>query len=135
MTITIPEHVTSINTDRLQMPRLAKPAIFPHKQGKFVMVRKAGEDVTRLGLMLGEMPISVMALQEPNEQDTVRLVPAMHNPCIYVFDTCQLVYGIESWWGEIETEGQLRQITDGDIDNVWYVKALKQLQDEKGDVQ
>ena len=46
-------------------------------------------------------------------------------------DLKRLVMGYESWWGIIESEEQLRQITNFDIENIWYVKALKALSDEK----
>lgn len=46
---------------------------------------------------------------------------------LYVFEDKQIVYGCESWWGEIKSPDHLREITNADIDNVWYVQALKLL--------
>jgi hypothetical protein len=48
--------------------------------------------------------------------------------------------GYESWWGQINSPEELKAITDVDIQNVWYVKALKEMaekkatQDEKKDI-
>lgn len=50
-----------------------------------------------------------------------------NNPAIFVFDLNKIIYGCESFWGIIETETDLKQITDQDIDSIWYVKALRQL--------
>lgn len=38
-----------------------------------------------------------------------------------------VVFGCNSWWRLIESESQLKTITDADIDNVWYVRALRAL--------
>jgi hypothetical protein len=51
----------------------------------------------------------------------------MNNPAIFVFDLKKIVYGAESWWGMVESEDDLRDITDSTIDNVWYVKAMKEM--------
>ena len=84
--------------------------------GSFVSVRPCGdeyEDKTYLGLYVGEVAIG----------DTMSL----HNPCIWVPDLKQYIFGCESWWGVIDSEDDLRKITDADIENVWYVRALKEL--------
>lgn len=41
-----------------------------------------------------------------------------------------MVNGCGSWWGPVESEKDLEDITDNDIDNVWYVKAWKAMQDK-----
>jgi hypothetical protein len=51
----------------------------------------------------------------------------MRNPAIYVPALKRLVFGAGSWWGEIKTEDDLKEITDKDINDVWYVQALKAL--------
>jgi hypothetical protein len=53
---------------------------------------------------------------------------AMHNPAIWVPDLKRIVFGMESWWGVIDNPDDLKQITDADIQNVWYVKALQGLE-------
>ena len=37
----------------------------------------------------------------------------------------EVVYGCESWWAAIENEDDLKEISDLDINSIWYVKALK----------
>jgi hypothetical protein len=46
-------------------------------------------------------------------------------------DLARVVMGWESWWGEIRTPDDLRQITNADVENVWYVKALKTLSEQQ----
>ena len=114
------------------LPRLAKP-LFGGKQGQFVKVRKAGEtEKTKLGLYLGDLPLGVRVGTTKEEPGTLHVVPGMTNPAIFVFDDNQIVYGCESWWGKINSPEELKEITDEDIDNVWYVQALKQI-NERGD--
>lgn len=61
--------------------------------------------------------------------DTKELKVSFHcNPAIFVFDLNKIIYGCESWWGVIKSEEDLNSISDCDIDNVWYVRALKTLQ-------
>ena len=50
-----------------------------------------------------------------------------HNPLIFIPSTGQVVLGAESWWGEIENPEKLREITNEDIDGLWYVQAMKSL--------
>lgn len=126
----IPEGITELDVKALSLPKLEKGYRNP---GSFVAVRPANHDRTYLGLYLGDMPIGIGAHKRLEEGKLVLSRVSPTNPCIYVFDLHQLVYGIESWWGEIETEKHLRQITDHDIDNVWYVRALKQMAGPKGD--
>jgi hypothetical protein len=57
----------------------------------------------------------------------------MRNPAIYVFETKEIVYGCESWWSPLESLDDLSDISDEDIDNVWYVKLLKEMQKKEGE--
>ena len=57
----------------------------------------------------------------------------MHNPAIYVPELGKVIYGMESWWHAIKDEKELKDITDNDIDNVWYVKALKEVNNASTD--
>lgn len=99
--------------------------------GKFVSIRPCGEkykNKTYLGMLLGDMPLGVSASFN-EESGTLTIDDALRNPAIWVFDTNEVVFGAESWWGLIKNEDQLRKITDEDINSVWYVKALKQIQE------
>lgn len=97
------------------------------RTGRFAKIRPCGEEYegkTYLGLYLGEMPVGHRISHNP---DTKELnVSFSTNPGIFVFDLNKIVYGMESWWGIIENEEDLKEITESDIDNVWYVKALKE---------
>jgi hypothetical protein len=94
--------------------------------GKFVRIRPCAREYqnkTFLGLYLGELPTG---FQISHNTETKELnVRFNTNPAIFVFDLKKIIYGCESWWGFIESEDELKTITDIDIDNIWYVKALK----------
>lgn len=52
------------------------------------------------------------------------------NPAIFVPEFNEIIWGIESWWSKIESPDDLKQVTDADIENAWYVKALKKIEEE-----
>jgi hypothetical protein len=69
-----------------------------------------------------------LGIRASHNPDTKELNLSYHsNPAIFVFELNKIVFGAESWWGVIENEDELKKIkiTQDDIDNVWYVKALK----------
>ena len=49
----------------------------------------------------------------------------MTNPGIYVPELKEIIFGDSSWWHEIKSEEELREITDDDINNTWYVRLLR----------
>lgn len=96
--------------------------------GQYVSIRPCGEEYgnkTYLGIYLGEIAIefSVARMKDTNK---LRFVPH-YNPAIWVPDLNKIIFGCESWWGTIESPDQLHKITNEDINNVWYVQALKTL--------
>lgn len=96
--------------------------------GKFVKIKPCGEEYggkTYLGLFLGELPIGHSISYDPKTKELD--VSFRNNPAIFVFDLNKIVYGMESWWGIIENKEDLKAITESDINNVWYVKALNEL--------
>lgn len=99
-----------------------------HKIGSLVKIRPCDDKKTYLGFYLGELAkgssISV-------SEDKIQLEWSGHNPAIFVPELGRIVMGYESWWGEIENEDQLKQISDDDIQNVWYVKLLKAMAENK----
>jgi hypothetical protein len=108
------------------------------KVGMYVAIRSCKKDhgdKTRLGILIGWVPVhsSVEFLAEEGKKDTGKLVFYHNgqNPAIFVPDLNEVVLGCESWWGPIESPEQLREITDGDIQNVWYVKAMNTMFGEK----
>lgn len=107
-----------------------------YKMGGFAKVRPCAEEYgnkTFLGLFLGELPTRTYVTY--NRESEELKVGMLSNPAIYVFDLNKIIYGYESWWSRIESENDLKDITDIDINNQWYVKVLKSLTDtptEKG---
>ena len=95
------------------------------KKGDFVAVRPCGNEKTYLGLYLGDMPLEILCHLENETQ--ILNITQHGNPAIFVFDLSDIVWGCGSWWGKIKDEKHLMEITDGDIQNIWYVKALKKL--------
>lgn len=125
------EHTFETPVTKLVIPddmvRLQKP-IFGGKQGQFVKVRRAKEGAkTQLGLYLGDLPLGIVGGIQRDDPSTFHIQYGTANPAIFVFEENQIVYGCESWWGTIKNPDELKEITDGDIQNVWYVQALKQL--------
>lgn len=104
--------------------------------GRFVSIRPVStvdpEEKTYLGLYLGDFLVDQgVTYDDETRVLTVHRHP-LGNPGIYVFDLKRVVFGYESWWSVIQSEDQLRQITDEDIGNIWYVKALRQLSEAEG---
>jgi len=97
--------------------------------GCFVKVRCCSDDKTYLGMLLGELALGV-SVKYSREIEAIQVDFGFHNPAIWVFDLKRVVLGCESWWGVIESEDQLKEITDADINNVWYVRALQSIQDK-----
>lgn len=74
-----------------------------------------------MGFLLGDIALgSSIKLVE----DKIQLNWSGHNPAIFVPDLSEIIYGYNSWWSLIENEGELKEITNEDISNVWYVKLL-----------
>lgn len=122
MYIEYPIEVSKINTNT------DKGGFRDSRIGEFAKIRPCGkehEGKTYLGLYLGEQPVGhhISHSQETKELS----VSFSTNPAIFVFDLKKIVYGMESWWGIIKNEEDLKEITDCDIKNVWYMKALEQM--------
>ena len=102
------------------------------KTGKLVKVRVANkkpeEQGTHLGIYLGDAALGMGAYF--SEEGILKFVVGRYNPAMWVPALNRIVYGCGSWWGLIESEEDLRKITDDDIQNVWYVKLAKQLSDQ-----
>jgi len=106
-----------------------------HKTGSLVQIRPCSdkyEEKTYLGIYIGEVPIeSMVAL---NTRTNVLDVMSHANPAIFVPELKKVIFGCESWWGYIRSEEELKQITNKDIEDVWYVQLLKEMgkKDESG---
>lgn len=99
------------------------------KPGTMVAVRPCAEkyeNKTLLGMYLCDAPTNVIGRQDG---DTLVLEMTDYtNPAIYIPETDEIVWGYGSWWGKIESPEKLREITDESIENLWYVRALRQLE-------
>ncbi len=107
--------------------RTGKALFSDTRTGDFVSVRPCDEKYngkTFLGVYLGEAALS-QSIKIEDEKLKTNL--SHYNPAIFVPDLNEIIYGCGSWWGKIESAEDLKQISDTDIDNVWYVKALKSL--------
>lgn len=97
--------------------------------GAFVAVRPVGKEYggkTFLGIYVGDVASDVDC-RFHRTTGILSIALGMHNPAIYVPDLKRIVFGYESWWAKLESPEDLRQISDKDIENVWYVKALRDL--------
>jgi hypothetical protein len=99
--------------------------IYGAKPGSWVSVRPVGNDKTYLGIMLGDYE-PPMASFHP-ETGVLTIAKSIGNPAMWVPDLGRVIMGWGSWWGEIKSPNDLHQISDADIQNVWYVKAIKDL--------
>ncbi|UZS00238.1 hypothetical protein [Chondrinema litorale] len=102
------------------------------KAGTLVKVRPCADeygDKTFIGFLIGEAALSS---ELEIKEDVIQLNHSQYNPAILVPEINKVIYGCESWWGKIKSVEELEEITDKDIDNVWYVKLLKkQLEDKE----
>ena len=129
MSIEFPIEVNNIKPDD---GRAIQDPLFGGKMGDLVKIRPCAEEYqnkTYLGFLIGDASIGT---QVAYNTETKELQFRHHrNPAIFVPELGKIIYGMESWWGKIKDESELSQITDEDIDNVWYyVKALKRMQKE-----
>lgn len=109
-----------------------------YKAGQMVAVRSCKEqhgDKTRLGILVGFISLEpFVSLKHPEgkpQEGELMISSHSTNPVIFIPELNESVLGAESWWGAIKDEKELRQITNDDIQNVWYVKALKQISEAK----
>ena len=113
-----------------QLPPLLTSIV---KTGSPVAVRLAGEQDkrTHLGVYLGDLSRGHTSVFDVQENKF--FVVLTSNPAMWVPALGRVVWGDESWWGEVESPEQLKQITDEDIANVWYVRALREQFEAKTD--
>jgi hypothetical protein len=96
--------------------------------GKLVRVRPCNEKYnhkTYLGIHLGNAALG-KTMHIEDDQETIQLQFTHQNPAMYVPEINEVIYGCGSWWSEIDSVEDLKDITDETIDNTWYVKLLKE---------
>lgn len=121
-----------ISVNKIQMASLKPDEYDMRRAGMLVKVRPCKEEYhnkTYLGLYLGELPYTNSASYD-EETGELKVKP-IHNPAIYIFDLKRIIFGAESWWQKVDSIEDVSDITDADIDNVWYVKLLNQLKDSE----
>lgn len=99
--------------------------------GQLVRVRPCGDNKTYLGVYLGNAPAENFISYEKEEKKLT--VNVINNPAIFIPELKRVVYGYESWWSKIDSKDQLKDITDEEISNVWYVKAMTDMLEDKQD--
>ena len=98
------------------------------KCGQFVQVRpvsKNPDKKTYVGIYLGDFGSEIVERYNKDEKK-LKLIVAT-NPAMFIPELRRIVFGYESWWGPINSEKDLKQVTDDDIQNIWYVKLLKEM--------
>ena len=106
-----------------------QPGIFQRKIGGPVAIRPCFDETkgkTFLGFYLGDVAVGV-SVSFNQETEILTVMKGAGNPAIWVPDLGKVVMGYESWWGVIKSPEDMKQITDTDINSVWYVKALKEI--------
>ena len=99
------------------------------KKTTWVSVRPCLEGVpekTYLGILIGHHALGA-SVKHDEATGVLMISHCYHNPVLWVPDLGRVVHGCESWWGQINGPDDLRQISDADITNVWYVRALNEL--------
>jgi hypothetical protein len=94
-----------------------------------VSVRPCAEkygNKTFFGYLIGDVALSFSFEKDP-EDNKLAIEFSRYNPAIYVPELGEVIYGAGSWWGVINSEEDLKKITNNDISNVWYVKALQHM--------
>jgi hypothetical protein len=102
------------------------------KTGSLVKVRPCGEEYqgkTYIGIFLGNLAIDNICYL--NKQTKELEIFPHTNPAIFVPELKKIVFGCESWWGKINSIEEIKDITDEDIENLWYVKLLKNIEEGK----
>lgn len=102
-----------------------------YKIGTLCAIRPCAEEYegkTYLGIYLGDLPISHHITHDPKTK--ILKVGTMDNPAIFVPDLNKIIFGCASWWHKIENIDEIKDITKEDIENTWYVKLIKKLENE-----
>ncbi|MGE4484590.1 MAG: hypothetical protein AB7C97_05690 [Oscillospiraceae bacterium] len=99
-----------------------------HGCGQLVKINPCGKGYggkTYLGILLGDLPIGTTV--SFHHDDEKLHIGAWTNPAIFVPELKKIIYGMESWWEEIDKPEDLKDITPEIIQNVWYVKMLNEI--------
>lgn len=111
------------------------PSSYDAKCGDYVSVMLCSKELNPdeksfLGVYIGEIGILHNSLSFRREKSTGNIDAGFYaglNPAFFVPELNKVVFGCESYWSKIESPEHLRKITKDDINNVWYVQAMKYL--------
>jgi len=126
----------SLLLDAQDLRELAHPknkaiqdAMYP--TGSMVSIRPCSdeyEDKTFIGFLIGDVSKGSSITVDEGK---IQLNYSGYNPAILVPKLGKVIYGMESWWGVIESEEDFKKISDEDIENVWYVKAFREMAEKE----
>ena len=91
--------------------------------------KKEHGEKTYFGILIGDVALSIG--HSVDDDGVVTAERQMYNPAIFVPELNDIVYGCSSWWGEIESEKELKNmITEETVSDVWYVKLISHMHGE-----
>lgn len=93
--------------------------------------KKEYEGKSFLGIYLGDLPIRIHTTYD--RKSGILNNFAMTNPAIFVPELKKIIYGMESWWRIIEKPEDFKGISKEDIENTWYVKMLRNMEQKEED--
>ena len=102
------------------------------KTGALVAVAPCGDkynEKTYLGFFIGSLPFNCCCSHDRISKELSFYVGT--NPAMFVPELGELIWGIGSYWHKINSKEELKQITDDDINNTWYIKALKLFEEKE----
>lgn len=105
------------------------------RKAGWVKIRPVAEeygDKTYLGIYIGDVAQGFTTAYNP-ETEELMIGFSSFNPGIFVPALGKVIYGHSSWWGMLKTPEDLKDISDVDINDVWYMQALKALAEESPD--
>ena len=113
-----------------------KPIKTSDETGRLVRVAPCAKEYngkTYLGIMIGDAALSSSV---SISEDSIVCDWSHYNPAILVPSINKVIYGIESWWSFIEDDEDLIDITDDEINNIWYIRLAKSIakKDQVGEV-
>lgn len=126
---TLPEPITITGFSTRGTKAWNPSMLFGGRCGDMVAIRPVARehgDRTFLGILLGEIAQGVSLARRKSDGALIYDM-GWHNPAVFVPDLDTMIFGNASWWSLISSPDQLREITDADIESVWYVKALRQI--------
>lgn len=101
-----------------------------HTCGELCEIKPCGDEYNNksyLGIYLGDLPINIYSTY--NKESGILKNSTMNNPAIFVPKLKKIIFGCESWWRTIKSIDDFKGISEEDINNVWYVKLLKEMSD------